>query len=99
MSIAEVPKGAMVAVANDPVNQGRGLLLAEAAVLITLKAGVSAGTTIDNIAANPRKLKFLEIEGPQLVRAISDIYFTQGYQAYYVNADRGDFAAKARPLS
>lgn len=60
-SIAEVSKVAMVAVANDPVNQGHGLFLAEAAGLVTLKAGVGAGATINNIAAIPRKLKFVEI--------------------------------------
>lgn len=93
--IADVPEGAKVAVANDPVNQGRGLALLAAAGLITLKDGVGARATLDDITANPRKLKFVEIEGPQLVRAVTDVDLAQGYPAHYVNAGRGDFAGKA----
>ncbi|WP_375456349.1 MetQ/NlpA family ABC transporter substrate-binding protein [uncultured Methylobacterium sp.] len=94
-SVGSLPEGAKVALANDPVNQGRGLALAEAAGLIRLKAGVGAKATLDDIVANPRKLTFVEIEGPQLVRAISDVDLAQGYPAHYVNAGRGDFAGKA----
>ena len=84
-----------VAVASDPVNQGRGLLLVQNAGLIKLKDGVGARATLDDIADNPKKLKFVEIEGPQLVRAVADVDLAQGYPAHYVNAGRGDFAGKA----
>lgn len=94
-SVGALPERARVAVANDPVNQGRGLALAEAAGLVTLKAGVGARATLDDIAANPKRLTFVEIEGPQLVRAIADVDLAQGYPAHYVNAGRGDFAGKA----
>lgn len=93
--VADLPEGARVAVANDPVNQGRGLALLAAAGLITLKDGVGAKATLDDITANPRKLKFSEIEGPQLVRAVADVDLAQGYPAHYVNAGRSDFAGKA----
>lgn len=93
--LAALPERATVAVANDPVNQGRGLALAEAAGLIRLKAGAGAKATLDDIVANPKALKFVEIEGPQLVRAISDVDLAQGYPAHYVNTGRGDFAGKA----
>lgn len=93
--LAALPERATVAVANDPVNQGRGLALAEAAGLIKLRDGVGAKATLDDIVANPKTLKFVEIEGPQLVRAISDVDLAQGYPAHYVNAGRGDFAGKA----
>ena len=92
---ADLPEGARVAVANDPVNQGRGLALLAAAGLVTLKEGVGAKATLDDIAANPRKLKLVEIEGPQLVRAVADVDLAQGYPAHYVNAGRGDFAGRA----
>lgn len=92
---ADLPEGARVAVANDPVNQGRGLALLAAAGLVTLKEGVGAKATLDDITANPRKLKLVEIEGPQLVRAVADVDLAQGYPAHYVNAGRGDFAGKA----
>ena len=47
------------------------------------------------MTANPRGLRFVEIEGPQLVRAIADVDLAQGYPAHYVNAGRADFAGKA----
>jgi len=93
--LADLPAGAKVAVANDPVNQGRGLALLATAGLITLKDGVGAKATLDDIAANPKKLRFVEIEGPQLVRAVADVDLAQGYPAHYVNAGRADFAGKA----
>ena len=47
------------------------------------------------MVANPKKLRFVEIEGPQLVRAVSDVDLAQGDPAHYVNAGRADFAGQA----
>ncbi|MGC8011237.1 MetQ/NlpA family ABC transporter substrate-binding protein, partial [Salmonella enterica] len=49
-SLAQLKDGATVAVANDPVNQGRGLLLLERAGLIKLKPGVGAKASLADIA-------------------------------------------------
>ncbi|SDV49000.1 MetQ/NlpA family ABC transporter substrate-binding protein [Chitinasiproducens palmae] len=87
--------GARVAVASDPVNQGRGLLLLARAGLITLKSGVGARGTLDDIAANPKHLKFVEIEGPQLVRVLDDVDLAQGYPAHYVAAGKPELAGRA----
>ncbi len=94
-SLDAIPDGARVAVASDPVNQGRGLSLLEAAGLITLRPGTGWQGGLDDIADNPKDLKFVEIEGPQLVRAITDVDLAQGYPNHYVNAGRSDFASKA----
>jgi len=92
---ADLKDGARVGVANDPVNQGRGLLLLEKAGLIQLKAGVGARGSVNDIVANPKKLRFAEIEGPQLVRALDDLDLAQGYPAHYVNAGRSQVAGSA----
>lgn len=92
---ADLKDGARVGVANDPVNQGRGLLLLEKAGLIQLKAGVGARGSVNDIVANPKKLRFAEIEGPQLVRALDDLDLAQGYPAHYVNAGRPQVAGSA----
>jgi D-methionine transport system substrate-binding protein len=94
-NIGDIPDGARVAVASDPVNQGRGLALLQSAGLITLRSDVGWKATLDDIAENPRRLEFVEVEGPQLVRAVSDVDLAQGYPNHYVNAGRGDFAGKA----
>ncbi|WCM88628.1 MetQ/NlpA family ABC transporter substrate-binding protein [Acidovorax sp. NCPPB 3576] len=92
---ADLKEGARVGVANDPVNQGRGLLLLEKAGLIQLKPGVGARGSVNDIVANPKQLRFAEIEGPQLVRALDDLDLAQGYPAHYVNAGRPQVAGSA----
>lgn len=90
--LADLKDGARVAVANDPVNQGRGLLLLQKAGLIKLRDGVGARGTLNDVVSNPKKLKFVEIEGPQLVRALDDVDLAQGYPAHFVNAGKADVA-------
>jgi D-methionine transport system substrate-binding protein len=76
-SLAELPDGAQVAVANDPINRGRGLELFEKAGLITLRAGVGDFATVEDITSNPKHLHFVELEAPQLVRALDDVEVAQ----------------------
>lgn len=91
----ELKDGARVGVANDPVNQGRGLLLLEKAGLIKLRDGVGARGSVNDVVANPKKLKFVEIEGPQLVRALDDLDLAQGYPSHFVNAGKPQIAGNA----
>lgn len=81
-AIAELPDGAKVAIANDPVNGGRGLQLLQKAGLIRLKDGVGYKATLDDIVANPRHLQIIELEAVQLVRALDDVDLAQGYPHY-----------------
>lgn len=81
-SFAELPQGATVAIANDPINGGRGLQLLAKAGLITLKPGVGYKATEDDIVGNPKKIKILQVEAVQLVRAYEDADLVQGYPHY-----------------
>jgi D-methionine transport system substrate-binding protein len=76
-NFAQIPDGAEVAVANDPINRGRGLELYQEAGLITLKPGVGDFATVGDIISNPRHLHFVELEAPQLVRALDDVEVAQ----------------------
>lgn len=71
--LADLKKKAVVAVPNDPTNEGRALLLLQSAGLIELNkdAGITA-TTLD-ITKNPLKLKFREIEAASLPRVLNDV--------------------------
>jgi D-methionine transport system substrate-binding protein len=89
-SFDQIPVGGKVAIANDPVNQGRGLLLLQKAGLIKLKDGVGFLGTVDDITENPKKLKFTEVEGPQLVRITGDVDLAQGYPHFIVAAGTFD---------
>lgn len=80
----DVPQNGTVAIANDPVNQGRGLLLLQRAGLIKLKDGGGFKGTLDDIVDNPKKLTFNEVEGPQLARVTGDVDLAQGYPHFIV---------------
>ena len=81
-SLDELPVGATVAIANDPINSGRGLQLLAKAGLITLKPGVGYKATEEDIIDNPKKIKILQVEAVQLVRAYDDADLVQGYPHY-----------------
>lgn len=89
-SFAEIPDGGSVAIANDPVNEGRGLLLLQTAGLLRLKDGVGFRGTLDDIVDNPKHLTFTEVEGPQLARITGDVDLALGYPHFIVAAHTFD---------
>ena len=89
-NFAEIPDGGSVAIASDPVNQGRCLLLMQKAGLLKLKDGVGFQGTIDDIVDNPKYLRFSEVEGPQLARVAGDVDLAFGYPHYIVAAHSFD---------
>jgi D-methionine transport system substrate-binding protein len=89
-SLDELKDGAKVLVPNDPVNQGRALLLLQQAKLITLKDPENHLSNLKDIASNPKKLQFVEVEGPQTARAIDDVDLAFGYPHYLRLAKTAD---------
>lgn len=71
-SVDELQAGNTVLIPNDPTNGGRSLLLMQHAGLITLKADVGLLPTVNDIVENPLQLKIMELEAPQLPRALDD---------------------------
>lgn len=71
--IAKLADGATVAVPNETTNEGRALKLLAAEGLITLKDGAGANASPADITANPRHLKFKELEPAQLPRSLDDV--------------------------
>lgn len=71
--IADVAEGAQVAIPNDPTNGGRALKVLETAGLIKLKPEAGILATVGDVAENPKKVKFIEIESAQLPRALDDV--------------------------
>jgi D-methionine transport system substrate-binding protein len=72
-SIEELPSEATVAIANDPSNGGRGLLLLQANGIITLRDGAGLTATVQDITENPKDLQFRELDAAQLPRALDDV--------------------------
>ncbi|HVV68308.1 MAG TPA: MetQ/NlpA family ABC transporter substrate-binding protein [Gammaproteobacteria bacterium] len=71
--ISALPDGATVAIPNDPSNEARALLILQKANLITLKNSDNPNATVADIASNPKKLKFREIDAAQLPRVLPDV--------------------------
>ncbi|MFC3577119.1 MetQ/NlpA family ABC transporter substrate-binding protein [Streptomyces yaanensis] len=69
----ELKSGATVAIPNDTVNEARALKLLAANGIITLKSGVGSEATPQDIAKNPKNLKFKELEAAQTPRSLDDV--------------------------
>lgn len=85
-SLAELPDGARVAIPNDPTNGARALLVLQAAGLITIKPGITVTASLFDIAENPKKLKFVEIEAAQLPHSLVDVDAAAVNSAYAIPA-------------
>lgn len=75
-SLAELQPGSTIVIPNDPTNGGRSLLLLQKNGLLTLKEGTGLLPKVTDITANPKGLKILELEAPQLPRALDDEHVT-----------------------
>ncbi|WP_119317933.1 MetQ/NlpA family ABC transporter substrate-binding protein [Companilactobacillus formosensis] len=72
-SIEDIPDGTTIAIANNPANTSRGLLLLQEAGLITLKKDFGALDNTKDITANPKNLKFKEIDDTTGPRVLNDV--------------------------
>jgi len=80
-SVSDLPNGAKVAIANDPVNGGRGLVLLDRIGLIKLRDGLDYKATVADIVSNPKNIKITELIAQQLPAALDDVDLGQGYPA------------------
>jgi D-methionine transport system substrate-binding protein len=71
--INQLPNGALVALPNDPSNEGRALLLLQKSGIIKLKAEAALAATPLDIQDNPKQLKFKELDAAQLARSLADV--------------------------
>lgn len=97
-TLADLPDGAKVAIGSDAINLSRGLRLVQAAGLIKLRPDTGLLGTTRDIVDNPKKLQFIEVEGPQLVRVTPDVDLAVGYP-YFILASKAFDATKALALT
>ena len=72
-SIDELSAGALIAIPNDPTNEGRSLLLLANKGFISLEAENELEATPYDIVDNPKNLVFRELEAAQLPRVLPDV--------------------------
>ncbi|MFE0046280.1 MetQ/NlpA family ABC transporter substrate-binding protein [Streptomyces albireticuli] len=70
--VDEIPDGSRIAIPNDPSNQGRALLVLQAAKLIELKGKAGIYGTPEDITANPRHLRITPVDAQQTPRSLKD---------------------------
>ncbi|QMU30389.1 methionine ABC transporter substrate-binding lipoprotein MetQ [Adhaeribacter radiodurans] len=68
----ELKEGNTIVIPNDPTNSARALLLMQQADIIQLRNGVGLFPTLADVTANPKNIRILEMEAPQLPRALDD---------------------------
>ncbi|MCU7617162.1 methionine ABC transporter substrate-binding lipoprotein MetQ [Chryseobacterium sp. PBS4-4] len=71
-NISQLQNGSTIVIPNDPTNGGRSLLLLQKNGLLKLKDDVGLLPKVTDIIENPKQLKILEIEAPQLPRVLDD---------------------------
>ncbi len=73
-SLDEIPNGATVAIPNDETNLARALRVLQQAGLVKIKEDANpAKATQNDLSENIKKLKFEEIEAPQLPRSLDSV--------------------------
>ena len=72
-AIGDLKKGAVIAIPNDPTNEGRALLLLQANGLIKLKDATALESTEADIVENKLELVFKPIDAAQLPRTLEDV--------------------------
>ena len=72
-SVADLPKGAVIGVPNDPSNEGRALRLLASQGAITLKPEAGILATTADITDNPKGLQIKELDAGIVGRSIDDL--------------------------
>jgi len=72
-SLQALPDGADVAIPNDPSNNSRALILLHTAGVITLVDPANALATQRDITANPKGLRFRELDSAMLPRILDQV--------------------------
>lgn len=71
--LQQLPLHALVAIPNDPSNEGRALLLLSKTGLIKLSESAGLYATPQNIIENPKALNFKELDAAQIARSLPDV--------------------------
>lgn len=72
-SLADLKDNAVIAIPNDPTNEGRALLLLQSQGLIKLDNPNSLQATVINITSNPKKLTIREVDAAMIPRTLNQV--------------------------
>ncbi len=72
-SAADLKKGAVIGVPNDPSNEARGLVLLEHQGVIKLRPGAGIAATTSDITDNPHQVQIKELDSGIIGRSVPDL--------------------------
>lgn len=72
-ALADLPKGASIAIPNDPSNGGRTLILLDKKGLIKLEDNTNLEASLLDIVENPKNFDFKEVDAAQLPRVLDEV--------------------------
>jgi D-methionine transport system substrate-binding protein len=81
-TLEELPDNAQITFSGDAVNTARSLLLLEKAKLIDLKPGVGHRATLEDVIAWHKPLRVVQLDGPQIARALDDVDAAATYPTF-----------------
>lgn len=81
-TLEALPDNAQVAFSGDAVNTARSLRLLEKARLLELKAGVGYRATLEDVAVWRKPLRIIQLDGPQIARALDDVDAAATYPTF-----------------
>lgn len=71
--IEDLPNDATIAIQNDPSNGARSLQILDANGVIKLRDPKNIASTLVDIAENPKRFRFVELDAAQLARSLDDV--------------------------
>ena len=86
-SIDDLGENSIIAIPNDPTNEGRALLLLQSQGLIKLRDEKNLAQTPRDIVENKKKLEFKELEAATLPRVLDDVDIAIINTNYALNAN------------
>ena len=81
ITLDSIPDGATIAIPNDTTNESRALGLLEFNGLLKLNAAAGQTATVLDVAENPHKFEFVEVEAAQVPRTLGVINSNYALQA------------------
>jgi D-methionine transport system substrate-binding protein len=71
--LVALPKGAVIAIPNDPTNGARALRLLESAALLTLPAQAGLNVSVLDVQSTRADFRLRELDAAQLARVLQDV--------------------------
>lgn len=72
-SLSDLKEKGVIALPNDPTNEGRALKLLQKAGIIELDNRENLHATVLNITKNPKNLQFVEVDAAMVARSLEDV--------------------------